>query len=129
MQFVPSTKSLWQFIWKPLRRKFRQTSPLVSSLYSLMRYNRRMKNLILTLSFAAGLLLIWVGDLRLMLTGLFLTIDAIGAQIYFNSQTFNENLGLVGNDMLTINGAIIKRLDAIEESLQNLKEKVESLKE
>jgi len=94
-----------------------------------MRYNRRMKNLILTLSFAAGLLLIWVGDLRLMLTGLFLTIDAIGAQIYFNSQTFNENLGLVGNDMLTINGAIIKRLDAIEESLQNLKEKVESLKE
>lgn len=81
-----------------------------------------MKTFMLTLLFAVALILIWVGNLRLMLTGVFLAIDALGVQIYFNFQTFDEHLALVGTDMLTINADIIKRLDALEENIQSLKE-------
>ena len=77
-----------------------------------------MKTFMLTLLFVTGLLLIWVGDLRLMLTGLFLTIDAVSAQIYLNFQTADERLIVA---VETVVSEIGKRLDALEESTRSLK--------
>ncbi len=77
-----------------------------------------MKTFALTLCFVVGLLLIWVGDLRFMLTGIFLTLDAIGAQIYFNFQALDKRLGLT---LDTLADEIVGRLDALEESVRSLK--------
>jgi hypothetical protein len=76
-----------------------------------------MKNFVLTLLLAVGLLLIWIGGLRMMLTGLFLSIDVIGAQIWLNFNTLDERL-ILGLD--AVGGDIAKRIDALEESVRAL---------
>ena len=76
-----------------------------------------MKNFVLMLFLGVGLLLIWIGDLRLMLTGLFLSIDVIGTQIYLNFNTADERLVLAVDTVVTEIG---KRLDGMEESIRRL---------
>lgn len=68
----------------------------------------------LTVLSLAGLALIWIGDLRWMLTGLYLVIDVIGVRMYLDMRILDDHLALVGTDMLTIMDKFSKTLDELE---------------
>ena len=82
-----------------------------------------MKTFWFTILSIIGFLLIWLGDLRLMLTGIFLAIDVVGAQIYFSFKTLDERIEerLTQGLETTTNEIIIRMDDALQEILQNLK--------
>jgi hypothetical protein len=73
-----------------------------------------MKTFMLTVLSLAGLALIWIGDLRWMLTGLYLVIDVIGVRMYLDMRILDDHLALVGTDMLTIMDKFSKKLDELE---------------
>jgi|HubBroStandDraft_6_1064221.scaffolds.fasta_scaffold320191_2 hypothetical protein len=73
-----------------------------------------MKTFMLTVLSLAGLALIWIGDLRWMLTGLYLVIDVIGVRMYLDMRILDDHLALVGTDMLTIMDKFSKTLDELE---------------
>jgi hypothetical protein len=80
-----------------------------------------IKNLILFSLLAAGLFLILVGDLRLMLIGVFVGIVALDVQGGFNATASIERFTLMGigidKNFETLETRLTEHLDALETAL------------
>jgi hypothetical protein len=76
-----------------------------------------IKNIILTIFLVVGLVLILAGDLRMMLLGVFLILDALGAQVYFGFQTLD---GRVSGAIDHLGDSLQARIVSIEGSLASI---------